>query len=328
MRSFDAWEAVGSKWTVAEDVVNLSQQVLGRKVSEESMAQAEPFFIRGQIADVIMTAATQLSDWVPRPDHFFTRGGFVLFEQEAHWQYTIPKFPTIWIDLRALCWLPATDGVLLLVFVNGDHDLDLLGGMHLRFGEAALEDGLVINALQSISPWTEEKVLHMLRDPRYRGLVGTDIWEQTQEKLDEQGEPEVSDVDLLYDDAEALVITMQLSAAVNVLGTLQLFFAQRLIARERSHLPRHELRRLQARNRPIEDVQVITLRRSTSRAYTHEGEAAEVAWSCQWIVGGHWHTYLCGEDRHPEKQWLLPYIKGPDGLPLKVAAERVFDVRR
>jgi hypothetical protein len=71
--------------------------------------------------------------------------------------------------------------------------------------------------------------------------------------------------------------------------------------------------------RPYQEIRVITLRRPAhgEPVYGHR----HVDWSCSWLVRGHWrhapHSGTFSDGR--TRTWIKPYIKGPDGLPLRSA---------
>lgn len=100
---------------------------------------------------------------------------------------------------------------------------------------------------------------------------------------------------------------------------------------------KHTTKRLAAR-RSIKhgEVSVVTLRRT--KAVEVEGtEHRDVDWTCTWLVTGHWrhlgtydgprHHFIpdhASAGEHPvcltcglRGTWIKPYVKGPDGLPLK-----------
>lgn len=99
----------------------------------------------------------------------------------------------------------------------------------------------------------------------------------------------------------------------------------------------HQVSR-QARRRAVRaslkqnEVRVVLLRRVE---HHEEGGYREVAWACRWVVQGHdRHLDPYTEEKHhavpdgPDKlcaicggrtTWVRPYLKGPDGMPLKVS---------
>ena len=75
--------------------------------------------------------------------------------------------------------------------------------------------------------------------------------------------------------------------------------------------------RKRAANLRHQDVRVVRLRRAE---HAPGGGHRTVDWSCSWLVRGHWRhaphgAYKDGRTR----TWVRPYIKGPDGLPLRAA---------
>jgi len=80
-----------------------------------------------------------------------------------------------------------------------------------------------------------------------------------------------------------------------------------------------------AANLAQHQVHVVTLRRQA-----HDpGAIRHVDWSCTWLVRGHWRkaphggTFADGRAR----TWIRPYIKGPEGLPLR-ASDLLYKLRR
>jgi hypothetical protein len=68
------------------------------------------------------------------------------------------------------------------------------------------------------------------------------------------------------------------------------------------------------------DVRVVQLRRATHD--TGAQRRGAVDWSCRWIVRGHRRRLANGNTT-----WIKPYIKGPDGRPLK-ASDVVYRLER
>jgi hypothetical protein len=84
------------------------------------------------------------------------------------------------------------------------------------------------------------------------------------------------------------------------------------------------------------DVLVVTLRRArTGKASEPAGEHRDVEWSHRWLVQAHyrhhvapprdtWHQAIPAADKKRctvcsgEVSYVLPYIKGPDGTPLRI----------
>lgn len=76
--------------------------------------------------------------------------------------------------------------------------------------------------------------------------------------------------------------------------------------------------RKRAANLKNQEVHVVRLRRSARR---DDGAPRRVDWSCTWLVRGHYRkaphggTFADGRDR----TWVKPYIKGPEGMPLRAS---------
>jgi hypothetical protein len=89
--------------------------------------------------------------------------------------------------------------------------------------------------------------------------------------------------------------------------------------------PDRAARRRAAQWRPEPVVKVVQLRRLIHPSPT-AAAGQDVEWSCQWLVGQHWHRYHTKNGI--EKRWLMPYVKGPEDKPLKMPRARVFAVVR
>lgn len=101
---------------------------------------------------------------------------------------------------------------------------------------------------------------------------------------------------------------------------------QRLAVRSSTRVDRASRRRLERMKAPPQqEVNVITLRRTRSTETTDESR--DVEWTHRWIVGGHWRNQFLPATNTHRMQWISPYVKGPEHLPL-VPKERVFRVVR
>lgn len=79
--------------------------------------------------------------------------------------------------------------------------------------------------------------------------------------------------------------------------------------------------RKRARELKHAEVTVITLRRPERRGDKPSATPRQIDWSCTWIVRGHHRkaphggTFADGRDQ----TWVRPYLKGPDGAPLRAS---------
>ena len=74
-------------------------------------------------------------------------------------------------------------------------------------------------------------------------------------------------------------------------------------------------------------VRVILLRRRAYRAIDEE-TGVSVAWSCRWLVRGHWRAQFFPASGEHRPIWIAPYVKGPDGKPFRQPRETIFSVAR
>lgn len=87
---------------------------------------------------------------------------------------------------------------------------------------------------------------------------------------------------------------------------------------------RRRLKKAKARQPPA--ILVVRLRRAVRGGDDNDGQP--VAWSCRWIVRGHWRQQYYPSSGECRPVFILPHVKGPDDMPLRAPAERVFAVVR
>jgi hypothetical protein len=75
-------------------------------------------------------------------------------------------------------------------------------------------------------------------------------------------------------------------------------------------------------------VRVIVLRRTAHPATNGRDGAQDIAWSCQWIVRGHWRAQWCPARGRHLPMWILPHVKGPEDKPLRPPRAQLFAVIR
>lgn len=125
--------------------------------------------------------------------------------------------------------------------------------------------------------------------------------------------------------------------------TLWMFMGTEIVDVGEGHVERHFRRRAE-RALDVSAVRVVTLRRV--RHGDREVDHRDIDWSCRWVVQAHARhlgSYAETAEAHharvtgPNQPCLvcgLPtthvraYVKGPDGLPLKVVPETVYRVAR
>ena len=106
------------------------------------------------------------------------------------------------------------------------------------------------------------------------------------------------------------------------------FLQQRILVSSRQRLSRAARRHGHDGERAEQDmVGVITLR---EKVYAHRELGAMVSppqWASRWTVRGHWRSQWMPKSHMYAPRFIHPYIKGPDGLPIR-HTERLFAVVR
>lgn len=106
------------------------------------------------------------------------------------------------------------------------------------------------------------------------------------------------------------------------------FMEQRILVSRQESLPRATRKRAEAAFHHEPLVRVVELRRRQAAPAERESSDEVGAWSCRWVVSGHWRQqYFPSTDEH-RPIFILPYVKGPDDKPLKPPRAKVFAVVR
>jgi hypothetical protein len=139
--------------------------------------------------------------------------------------------------------------------------------------------------------------------------------------------------------AESLRPATQATSVLSVIHLLWIYMGMEITVTERAEGIPRGIRRRAERSLSHSDVRVVMLRRVT-HGDAGDGEHREVDWSCTWPVAGHWrhleeydalrhHAVVPEAPGESQRQvctvcgkaatWIRPYVKGPDGKPLKVS---------
>lgn len=116
---------------------------------------------------------------------------------------------------------------------------------------------------------------------------------------------------------------------------LWIYLGMEIVTTRQQRVSRPVRRRLLAQGSIRHDtVNVVILRRIAHVTDPAPGSHEPVDWSCRWPVQGHYrhldehdsphHAIATGADKHcavcgSRLAWVRPYLKGPDGKPLKVS---------
>lgn len=107
-----------------------------------------------------------------------------------------------------------------------------------------------------------------------------------------------------------------------------LWIDQEILTTRNAELDRHARKRLlKVAPEQATDIKVVELRRRHQESHG-EAHGDGVEWTCQWVVRGHWRQQYYPSTGERRPKWILPYVKGPEEMPLKVPRSEVFVVRR
>jgi hypothetical protein len=108
---------------------------------------------------------------------------------------------------------------------------------------------------------------------------------------------------------------------LRLIHKLWLLMGMEITAISRELPDRHARKR--AANLRHQHVNVVTLRRPKHAQPASGGPHRHVDWSCTWIVRGHTrhydHALKTGPNAGQTEVFIKPYLKGPDGLPLRAS---------
>lgn len=105
------------------------------------------------------------------------------------------------------------------------------------------------------------------------------------------------------------------------------FVQQKILIATKHRLRRSEARRVSRRPEDAPEVRVVTLRAAVRPRRDDDGEG-NVEWRFRWLVRGHWRNQWYPKAEEHRLIWVMPYVKGPEGKPLRSPSDRVFAVVR
>lgn len=109
--------------------------------------------------------------------------------------------------------------------------------------------------------------------------------------------------------------------------TASMFLEQEIVVQDRVSVGSAVGKR--ARNiREDSDCHVVSMRRAHRENCQYHGEPSAVDWNYQWLVRGHWRNQWYPKAQRNVPIYINPYLKGPDGKPMKTPAPTVFAVTR
>lgn len=277
---------------------------------------AEPYYVSQQIARMLEDSRHTLPPETTLVDSDFpSLAGFIWIDEPKGWK------------LRTLS--PVGEAYAVKGFLWGHSPEGTMHG-HTTVIPVGYTDysGLGLSLLAD-QVWTDgDTVGHNKRDQKSRAEMIAKYGKECNYnyKYIKHGKP--TEKDVAIGDANNIFDEQGLEMRA-MFATLIHFMSQRVTRVSRNGVPRELRRRLpDAYNRKHADpyINVVELRAvDYEREDKPEGEGRD--WSTRWIVRGHWRKqWYSSEQRHKPK-WIEPYIKGPEGLPVK-GASKLFVVKR
>lgn len=107
------------------------------------------------------------------------------------------------------------------------------------------------------------------------------------------------------------------------------FIRQRLLINEKKRVDEKDAKRLRKRGITSfrNTVNVVQLRAS-ERAHPRSKDTKTVDWSYRWFVRGHWRNQPYKRAGVVRPRFVLPYMKGPEGKPIKTPDAKVYAVTK
>jgi hypothetical protein len=286
---------VGAGWSAGRRKSSGIQDDIAR-IEASKMALAAPFYVTGEMTDLLIHAAKTFPDTKFHPSDLPASQGFVLLSKSVP-TIDLHHKPLPW---RAFAWMPYQHssenpedwaGIHLSLYAHKDEDPQR---------DMARETGMADNwhtlSLVHETPWRFGTTHRTKED-----FIGA---------MEDNKDIELSD--------EAF------QSGMEMLQTIHAFFLlcqQRIGMPEPMQATRGVRKRAQKAlpDRPIPDVRVVTLRRyRDDDDHEVDPEMRGREYSHRFIVNAFWRRqWYPSEQRHKPK-WIAPYVKGPKNKPLVI----------
>jgi len=284
-----------------------------------SLASAEAYHVSTEMLTLATWAAHLLPEDVAlEKDMVPTASGFLMFEDALIGQ-------EVWgrkTYTHAIFWRPLTSrfvqygdgrpGIELFTFNSFNDNRDEVTQKILRDYAAMGRDP--IEHTKAIGHLAIEHLLPVYFGDPQEPMVHTP--ENYAEGWDEHREAEWSEGRSPVPDNENWVRTV--IAIFNLMN-------QTVADTREVDVDRHTAKRARRMNLPGR-VTIIHLRRTEGSRSDHE---SDIEWQHRWVVRGHWRNqpYGSGEDKHYERIWIAPHIRGPEDKPL-IITDKVYSLHR
>jgi hypothetical protein len=266
------------------------------QVVRKTLQEADPVYIAPNVCDMIEYARESFQPEPVLATDLFCAQGFAYMHRP---QWIIDKHGKP-MPLRAFAWMPIrvseesgmeSGGVWVTFYCHRDDD------------QEAVERGgydLTTSAFHGV-PHATLTVAHSFFLP-----YGVAAWE---------GVPEGPHRDAMLEQWTMIQVLWRLGSQV---------------VRSVRVAPRHARKDARRHGNDNEAVTVITLRKVDAVVgdpsfNDSEGEGGHL--SCQFVVRGHWRNQWYSSLQAHRQIWIAPFIKGPEGAPLR-KTQRVFELVR
>lgn len=274
----------------ATDRARLQQAAEVANYVPVSLQYAENYYVAPDMCDLIVHAAnmldaTDLADNTLPP----SRSGFAYFDKPL----CIRDIRQSDIYVNAILWDVSSEGTYVIHMWDDEY----------RHPDAVARQMVAegVSTSRITGRW---------------GYIGVALYDDG----DQIGDPEIQiseEIIKRYEHVEG-VIAAPFTNPTRLFHAFWLLLNQTLVARDVERGDRRAARRMRFMNVPNE-VTVITFRRREHHD-DYEGESA-VEWNHRWLVRGHWRWQPYKDEdgnwQH-RRQFIAPYIKGPENRPLVI----------
>lgn len=257
-----------------------------------ALQYAEPFYVSRNICELIEAAGRGLPDVTIGESDLFTPAGFAWFAKPL----SIPEeydHLTGSDSLLALAWCAVNysdDGARL---PSSDHPANEVVVIPFPYYPQITR---LVPAPMTVMTWPFGKSLNYIR---------------------------ANAIDAIHNDRS---ISKRGTLEMAYFAAAMALFGQQLLVSRRERASRATRRRAAEVWKTEKLVNVVELRRKT--IHKDNPGHAEVEWSHQWLVRGHWRNQWYPSAGRHQPVWVSPYVKGPEDKPLLPSRNRVFAVVR
>jgi|GEM_PF-6472488 len=269
---------------------------------------ATPFFVSADMTTLVEHASKQFSPEAIYPTDVLKLQGFMWYEKPLPLTDRFGRE----VQLRAVSWNPVMGGDVKpdRLLTRDDEVREYLGERH----EQGKVDGLAISLYEEMSPEVVKSWPEDMARPTVAPLHITPWWwGMSYEGNDVTIDDRPTGAEWWWRVVQATWRLMQ----------------QHIAIRHYERPTRPQRREAKRMNVSADDVIIVRLRRETTR---HNGEPlTEMHYTHRFMVEGHWRNQPYGPRGGPytyRQIYIADYEKGPEGAPLIIKPNRVFNWNR